>query len=367
MPHRMSLLKNELKLPDKAIRLLEAIDHAHPAVLAEADAVTLRKKVAAANGTLQLYKKIPALKQIESWILSAKAHHREEESSPDPQIHTDEEAALVNFENDPDVLDMIALSPLAIPLPGKTLAEMQVPVQEIPVAILLTAARGDVSIRASAKSPEKRLEKTVIKTPVSSTGSVNTISFGQKREQVNMQRIRSTDEFTNPRAAKVSREEQKNVHEDRVRILRTALPETNAGVDPQSRRYIRGVLHTHPGQLWWGALITIVCHALIPLGIVAAIALLLKDNGSASLQWLPGWILVFPLGVFFFGLLFFIISFHASCRICGQKCFMPKKCLKSEKAHRLPLLGYVLSVALHMLIFRWFRCSFCGTPVRLKR
>lgn len=374
----MSLQKNKLKIPEKAIRLLEAIDHADLAVLEKANAVALRKLLVEANHTHKLYKKHPSLKQIESWIRAAKAQprpaaaeenkdDREEQAAPDPESQTDDEAAIVNFENDPDVLDMIALSPLAIPLPGKTLAEMQVPVQEIPLAVLLTAARGDVSIRASTKAPEKRQDKTVIKTPVSSAGYVNTISFGQKREEVNLQRIRSTDEFTDPRAQQEMREEQKNIHEERLRLMRTALPETNVGVSPESRRYIRGVLHTNPKQLWWGALITIACHGLIPFGILAAFALLLEDNGVQSFQWVPSWFLAFPLGVFFFGLLFFIISYHASCRICGQKCFMPKKCLKSSKAHRLPILGYVLSAALHMLIFRWFRCSFCGTPVRIKR
>jgi hypothetical protein len=67
-----------------------------------------------------------------------------------------------------------------------------------------------------------------------------------------------------------------------------------------------------------------------------------------------------------FGLLYFLVSFHASCRVCGQKCFVPRECLKNKKAHHLPVLGYILPTALHMLVFRWFRCAHCGTPIRLK-
>jgi hypothetical protein len=65
-------------------------------------------------------------------------------------------------------------------------------------------------------------------------------------------------------------------------------------------------------------------------------------------------------------LLYFLVSFHASCRVCGQKCFVPRECLKNKKAHHLPVLGYILPTALHMLVFRWFRCAHCGTPIRLK-
>lgn len=362
----MTLLKTELNLPNKAIQLLEAVGHADADNLANADPVALREAFVKANEEHQLYKKLPGLKQIEAWIAAARllSHHTSE--SPSASLTASDEDLLVNFENDPDVVEMIGLAPLALPLPGKLLAAKQVPVQEIPVAVLLTAARGDVSIRVGTKSPEKRQEKTVIKTPASSGSYVNTISFGQKKEEVNLSRIRSTDEFTDPNKQRQEREEQKTRHEERLRLLRTALPETNSGINRQSRRYVRGVLHTHPWQVWWGALIALACHLIVPLGILAAFALLLKDNGSRLFAWVPGWFLAFPLGVFVFGVLYFIISYPATCRICGQRCFAPKKCLKSDKAHHLPIVGYVFSVALHIILFRWFRCSFCGTPVRLK-
>jgi hypothetical protein len=40
--------------------------------------------------------------------------------------------------------------------------------------------------------------------------------------------------------------------------------------------------------------------------------------------------------------------------------------LKNRKAHHIPVLGYVFAVAVHIVLFRWFRCTYCGTPVRLK-
>jgi hypothetical protein len=378
--HFMSLLTSTLNLNDKAVQLLEAAGCADAAAIAAMDVNALRKRLAAANEQRKLYKKLPSNKQLEQWITAARKESGaaseepvavEETQAPEPDTEAEpptEEAEpeLVNFEFDPDVLEMIAMSPVALPLPGKLLAAKKVPVQEIPAAVLLTAARGDVSMRVGTKAPEKPVESTIIKNPVAQGNYVNTISFGVKKEEVNRSRIRSTQEFLDPNA-KPQTIDHKARAAERMQILRAALPETNRGVDPSSRRYIRGVLHSHPNQVWWGALFTLACHFFIPTGIFAAFALLLKDNGSATFQWVPSWFLAFPLGVFFFGALYLIISYGCTCRICGQKCFVPRNCLKNKKAHHVPVLGYVFAVALHIVLFRWFRCSFCGTPVRLKQ
>ena len=360
----MSLLKSELKLSDKVIQLLEAAGYSDVERIAAIDPAQLRKEISQANDKIQLYKKLPSLKQVEQWVASAQnlvqnapAELRPEESAP-----VDD---LVNFEFDPDVLEMIAMSPLALPLPGKFLAAKHVPVQEIPEAILLTAARGDISIRLGTKSSVKAQEKIVTKTAVNHSSYVNSISFGQKKEEVNLSRIRSTQEFLDPNA-QPQQEDQKNRAEERLRLLRAALPETNQGVNPASRRYIRGVLHFNPKQVWWGAVFALATHILVPAGIIAAFLLLLKDGGQSYFQWVPSWFLGFPLSVFVVGLLYLLVSYQSSCRICGQKCFVPRRCLKNKKAHHIPFLGYVFSVALHIILFRWFRCSFCGTPVRLK-
>lgn len=379
-PHLMSLLKSALNLNDKAVQLLEAAGCVDPAAIAAMELSELRKRLAAANQQHKVFKKLPSDNQIEQWITAARKQSgtageapvvEEETRAPEPEVveefPTEEaEPELVNFEFDPDVLEMIAMSPVALPLPGKLLAAKKVPVHEIPVAVLLTAARGDVSIRLGTKAPEKPVESTIIKNPVAQGNYVNTISFGVKKEEVNRSRIRSTQEFLDPNA-KPETIDHKARAAQRMQILRAALPETNRGVNPSSRRYIRGVLHSHPNQVWWGALFTLACHFFIPIGIFAAFALLLKDNGSTTFQWVPSWFLAFPLGVFVVGALYLLISYGCSCRICGQKCFVPRNCLKNRKAHHLPVLGNIFAVALHIVLFRWFRCSFCGTPVRLKQ
>jgi hypothetical protein len=57
---------------------------------------------------------------------------------------------------------------------------------------------------------------------------------------------------------------------------------------------------------------------------------------------------------------------RARCRICSCNLFYSKNCLKNRKAHHIPGLGYVASLSLHLLIFGWFRCMYCGTAIRLR-
>lgn len=361
----MSLLHSQLDLNSKAKQLLEVAGYTDVASIAAADVDTLRQKLVPANEETKIYQKLPSISSMMLWIEQARElinASDDTENGPDDEETTSD---IVNFELDPDVQEMIAMAPLALPIPGKSLAEKKVPVSEIPEGILLTAASGDVSIRVSTKSSQKTQEGPIVKTPVNHGSYVNSISFGLKKEEVDRSRIRSIQEFMDPEQ-QPNIEEQRARAEERMRLLRAALPETNEGIDPSSRRYIRGVLHSNPYQVWFGAMFTLAAQILIPMGILAALALLLKDNDVSLFRWVPSWFLAFPLGVFVSVVMYLLVSYQSSCRICGQKCFVPRNCLKNRKAHHIPLLGYVFSVALHIILFRWFRCTFCGTPVRLK-
>lgn len=359
----MRLLVSELNLNEKVVQLLEAAGYFDILSIASADAESLRDDLVLVNQEMRASKKLPGLLEISQWISQARAL-QEESLSRSSESFDPHDTALVNFENDPEVLEMIAVSPLALPLPVKVLASKQVPVQEIPSAILLTAARGDVSIRVGTRSPEKTLEKIMTKTPVQHGSYISSISFGHKKEEVDLKRIRSTVEFFDPNAHLIIQEtSRKSSH---ARSKRSS-PKTKNVVESATKQNIHKVLHTNPVLVWWGAFFTVASLVMIPIGIFAAFALLLKDNGHALFHWVPSWFIVLPITVFVVGLLYFLISYQAGCRVCGQKYFVPRKCLKHNKAHHIPLLGYVFAIALHILLFRWFRCSFCGTPARLKK
>jgi hypothetical protein len=184
------------------------------------------------------------------------------------------------------------------------------------------------------------------------------------RVELDTSRFKSTDTLSGaaPRtnAATVNNDE-------RIALIRGPRVETNKGRDPQSRRYIRGVLHSHPVSLTVGALLTLVLGIMLPVGIISAGLLLLSGEVPERFGWVPKWLLAFPASLPVLGLAWLVWGANGTCRICGQKLFVPKMCLKNSKAHHLPGLGYIIPVCLHILFFRWFRCSYCGTPVRLKK
>ncbi len=267
--------------------------------------------------------------------------------------HDSAHSALVNFENDLEIVEMIKNSPFAEPLAARSLAEKNVPVSAIPEAILLTAARGDISVRVTAKS-QKHTQATPLTTAV--TSNVNSIALTKKKAKIDLSRVRSL-EAPAPIEPLVQAP---------LNLISATREETNQGVSPNSRRYIRGVLHPQPAFFLWGAFFAITTPIAIPLGLAGIVLLLLRDQKPESYLWVPSWIIAFPISVFVLGFLYLCISHNCSCRVCGQKLFVPKNCLKNSKAHRIPFLGSILPIAIHALLFRWFRCTFCGTAIRLK-
>jgi hypothetical protein len=178
-------------------------------------------------------------------------------------------------------------------------------------------------------------------------------------------RIKSTDTL----AGKAPHNEKstETANEERISLIRGPRVETNRGRDPRSRFYIRGVLHSHPISLIAGAFFTLVLWFLLPLAIISSVLLLLSREMSADFGWVPKWILAFPVGLPVCGLAYLFWGVNGRCRICGQKMFVPRMCLKNSKAHHVRGLGYIIPVCIHILLFKWFRCTYCGTPVRLKK
>ncbi len=275
----------------------------------------------------------------------------------------------INWEENPELAALISSAPVALPLPGRLLMEKNLAVSEIPAAALLNNAPIDQVMRLTSRHAERSTPRTT------GNAAVQTISFQPARNEVAREKLRSTQEFlknapvipaAKPNHDDATSEGESHFDNDRVRLLRAPREETNRGRDPRSRWYIRGVLHPSPAQVWFGGLFVMICQLLIPIGFISAILLLLLDQFPNNYSWVPRWLLIFPSSLPIFGLLYLITGYHARCRICGQKCYVPRNCLKNKKAHHIPFLGYIFSVALHAVLFRWFRCTYCGTPVRLK-
>ena len=271
----------------------------------------------------------------------------------------------VNYENSADVATMLVTAPFAIPLPAKFLMEQQLAVGDIPPAILLNRYSGDLEVRFDDKVPAPKHGR-----PAVPSSNVRTADLGEgPKLDMDSSRIKGTDSMasTGTRTLASKSSSGNSPQDDRVALIRAPRMETNKGKDPKSRRYIRGVLHSHPFSLTLGAIVTLLLGLILPVAIISAGLLLLSREIPEHFAWVPQWLLAFPLALPVVGIAYLIWGLNGSCRICGQRQFVPRMCLKNSKAHYVPGLGYIVPVALHMLFFRWFRCTYCGTPVRLKK
>lgn len=129
-----------------------------------------------------------------------------------------------------------------------------------------------------------------------------------------------------------------------------------------SRWVQRGVQHPAPGLLLFGALISLLWRLAMLGGIVGLPWLILtseKASDFRGIAWIAGAVLLV------LGFAQLIVLGRARCRICSCHLFYSRDCVKNRKAHHIFGLGYTGSLALHLLIFQWFRCMYCGTAIRL--
>lgn len=130
-----------------------------------------------------------------------------------------------------------------------------------------------------------------------------------------------------------------------------------------SRRTRRGVLYPHPWKAIAGAAISLawrVCFAasciLLPWYIYVNSTVDHRPILEMAI-WCGGLVLL--------GCLQLWAIASVRCRICSCHLFHSKRCFKNSKAHRIPGFGHVASLSLHLLLFQWFRCMYCGTAIRL--
>ncbi len=323
--------------------------------LAEQDPEKLIEKISRANDILQFSSGAPDATKVEGWIRSA----NEAFSQNKGDFKSASLATAVNYEGSEQVAVMLASAPCAIPLPGKYLAEKKIRVSDIPAGLLLNRYSGDLDVRIG--NPELP-EADVPQRKQASPAQIRQMGQSKNFDPSNLKAI-------DPNAAPVQRvaKSKQGHEEDRVALIRAPLESTNRGKNPRSRNYIRGVLHTHPWHLRIGAFFTLILIPLLPTAIIAGFLLLLSSISKETFPWVPKWIIAFPIALPVIGLGYLFWGFPGKCRVCSQRLFVHKGALKHAKAHRLFYMGYVVPLSIHLLLFSWFRCSSCGTPVRLKK
>ena len=352
-------------IENTTLELLEAAGFRDVESLARAGVDRLTNELARANAILKIAGSAPARERVETWIRAAREAVGEPDESPVAEVDA---VMPVNFEAMPDVASMLSTSPCAIPFPGRQLAESDIPVAEIVPGILLNRYVGDLEVRIEDRLPATRVEGDVRVT----ANQYVQVAENPKvtRQEIDVSRLRSIEEYSKSNAARgqraTGRRKIVGANGD-VDLIKAPRPETNAGKNINSRRYIRGVLHSQPWSIRAGALFTLLLLIVIPLSLVITPLLLLQDGDPGAYHWVRPWWVVVPFLVPLAGICWLLWASSCSCRICRQKLFVPKSHRKNAKAHHIPLLGYILPLTLHLLIFQWFRCTHCGTPVRLKK
>lgn len=339
---------------DTSLELLEAAGFKNAETLAKASAPELARELERANLILRISEHAPDQTEIDQWIVAAREMTGVTGPSAGPAVMP------VNYELTPQVIAMLTTAPFAIPLPARILVENHLGVADIPAAIMLNRYSGDLDVKVELRVPASRLPH-----PGADTANVMRIADqNSSRLEIDTTKLRSTTNMSEPRRRTGEAKSQQS--SDRVTLLCAPRPNTNKGRSPQSRWYIRGVLHSHPRSIYLGALVTLLVMLMIPLAVISSLLLLLSGESPAHFGWVPAWLLAFPASLPGFGLLYLAFGLSSSCRICGQKLFTQRTHLKNSKAHHIRGLGYVLPLCFQILIFRWFRCTHCGTPVRLK-
>lgn len=339
-----------------SLELLDAAGIREMDELLEQDPYKLVAELKRANEVLGISKRSPGLATVEKWIVAAQEHRKDQPAKPRPAP-----APPVNYEANPEVAEMLGRAPFAIPLPGKVMMGKRLGVSDIPAGLLLNRYSGDLDVRVGDPSnprpdvPTRRAAPSV----------EQRVAVQPERRQFDS----STVKPMAPESQKAIRVPKSKVghEEDRVALIRAPREATNRGKDPNSRRYIRGVLHTNPWSLRTGALFSLLLALNLPLAVISAFLLLFSREMPDKFSWVPEWILAFPIALPIVGIGYLIWGFSGKCRICTQKLFVHKGALKHVKAHRSAVFGYVIPLCIHLLLFSWFRCSSCGTPVRLKK
>ncbi len=342
-----------------SLELLEAAGFLTVESLAVAKPDVLASELKQCNSILKIAKQVPSEKSVAQWI----GHAREIEGIETEASHEPQHAALpepVDYEITPEDAALVALAPVAIPLPARILMNHQLAVADIPPALLFNPADAGTEVRTRRHLPENRAAKT----HAGASHFVRIAENAAQRLEIDTSRLRTTSDPV-PLPQRTPRVKA-SPSEDRLALIRAPRSETNKGRNPESRRYIRGVLHSHPVSIYVGALVTLLVMLLTPLAVVSAVLLLLSGEMPERFAWVPGWLIVFPLVLPLAGICYLIWGLSGSCRICGQGLFRHRAHLKNNRAHRVPGLGYIFPLCIHILLFHWFRCTHCGTPVRLK-
>ena len=330
-------------LTEGAAELLSAVGVEDLGALAESEVDGLHEEMVQANGHLGISKKAPTKKQTTEWINTARGLRGEKpvQKAASPQKKVISARSL----------------PIAKPVDKSYILKEEIAVNDVPI---MTDFLNEQELESGGGSKQEPKPKPKAKPKVFPKSNVaireSAPSTLPAKKEAPIQGLSDEDRKMRPPVKPL----KSNKGFD---IRKTASPELNAGKKLHSRTYVRGVLNPQPGRVKWGAIFTLITVTLFLASFILGCLVILSQGVPITLSiWLVG----IPVAFLFFGFIYLVQAKPMKCRICGQPLFSPKSCRRHMKAHRLRFLGYIIPTALHMVLFHWFRCIFCGTAVRLK-
>lgn len=365
----MPKLQDISDLPCDAAELLEAVGYLDTQDLAEADISELHAELTKANEKLGILTKSPTEEEVRNWQKSfgesptekveeftsdddsteaeqeSEAESDEAEELSDDELHDIEiSPESSNLEDDPEVIEMLKISPEVVVLPTSLVKRHKLAVADIPEGILLTDCEGEVEINVLTTSRMSDAQRS---------------AADAKRTGLMTSRIRrfdqaDSDDHTVKPLPRGTQRESVSLSEG-----------LNEGINPESKRFVRGVLHPDPITVRTSAFFALLVQFALIAAFVGIPWLLIHEHLSGeSMFW---WVVGISGALLLSALCYLFWGMSARCRVCGQRQFAPKKCLKNKKAHHIKFIGYIFPTALHALFYKWFYCTYCGTAVRLKK
>lgn len=138
-------------------------------------------------------------------------------------------------------------------------------------------------------------------------------------------------------------------------------PARRAPKKEEPKTYLRkkGIKHLTPFRTWLGASSVL----LLFLSTLSAIVLIAWMLFHEERGWL---IILLCFGPWLLALAMYLsLALPRKCSVCRASPFSFKKYTRNKAAHYLFPLGYVFATALHIFLFRWFRCPACGSAQQL--
>lgn len=149
----------------------------------------------------------------------------------------------------------------------------------------------------------------------------------------------------------------------RIQEEKSYQPAKRVHARQERKTYLRkkGIKHMTPFRTWVGAASVLLLFVSILFSIAVTTLVLL--NGERGWQ-----IISLCFGPWLLSLiLYFSLSLPRKCSVCRVRIFSFKKYTRNKATHQIPLFGYVFATALHIFLFRWFRCPACGSSQQLEK